>query len=232
MKYLKIFTDFGEALEMIGDAEAGRLFKAAMKYAKLGEAPELRGNERFLWVQLKQSIDRSREIYNRKAEAARKVGVRNAKYSQEEYIKGILDDLERLDAESDDIDTISNDIVQEKDKEKDQDYTTTPLPPPGDGGGGGTRYLEDNLRGMTPGNYEELRSYLDDGVSMDLVRYAVDEAAAHGVRTWAYVRRVLNRCLTAGAFTADKARELQKEMQKYAPTEKPSNRFLGEVEMG
>lgn len=224
MKYLKIFTDFGESLEMIGDAEAGRLFKAAMKYAKLGEAPELRGNEKFLWVQLKQSIDRSRETYDRKADIARKIGAGNA--------KGKRNDNERYHSISNDDGRYRNDIVQDKEKDKDKDYTTTPLPPPGDGGGGGTRYLEDNLRGMTPGNYEELRSYLDDGVSMDLVRYAVDEAAAYGVRTWAYVRRVLNRCLTAGAFTADKARELQKEMQKYAPTEKPSNRFLGEVEMG
>ncbi len=219
MKYLKIFTDFGESLEMIGDAEAGRLFKAAMNYAKLGEAPELRGNEKFLWVQLKQSIDRSRETYDRKADIARKIGAGNA--------KGKRNDSERYHSISNDDGRYRNDIVQdkEKDKDKDKDYTTTPLPPPGDGGGGCARYLEDNLRSMTPGNYEELRSYLDDGVSMGLVRYAVDEAAAHGVRTWAYVRRVLNRCLTAGVLTADQARELQ-ELQRDAPAEKPSNRFL------
>lgn len=218
MKYLKIFTDFSEALEMIGDVEAGRLFKAAMKYAKLGEAPELRGNEKYLWVQLRQSIDRSRETYARKADAARKVGAGNAKGKRTE------NDIERYHSISNDNVMISNDIVQDKDKDKDKDYITTPLPPPGDGGGG-TSYLAENLRGMTAGNYEELRSYLEDGVAMDLVRYAVDEASAHGVRTWAYVRRVLDRCLVAGALTAAQARELQRD----APAEKPSNRFLGEV---
>ena len=225
MKYLKIFTDFDEALEMIGDVEAGRLFKAAMKYAKLGEAPELRGNEKFLWVQLKQSIDRSREVYARKADTARENGAKKGRKAHERTdIDQYLTNIGRYCT---DIDQYQPDIGQEKDKEKDKDYITTPLPPPGDGGGGAS-YLADNLRGMTAGNYDELRSFLEDGVTMDLVRYAVDEAAAHGARTWAYVRKVLNNCLAAGALTASQARELQKD----EPAEKPSNRFLSEEAMG
>ena len=34
MKYLKVFTDFADAMEELGDAERGRLFTAMLKYAE------------------------------------------------------------------------------------------------------------------------------------------------------------------------------------------------------
>lgn len=59
---------------------------------------------------------------------------------------------------------------------------------------------------MTAGNWEELRSYLEDGLDMPLIRYAVDEAAAQGKRTWAYVRRILDRYVTSGIRTVEQAK--------------------------
>ena len=60
MIYLKVFTDFAPSLELLGDVEAGRLFKAMLKYAESGEDTELRGNEKFLWMVAKANIDRER----------------------------------------------------------------------------------------------------------------------------------------------------------------------------
>ena len=62
MKYLKVFTDFAPSVEILGDVEAGRLFKAMLKYAESGEDTELRGNERFLWTVAKSNIDRERKM--------------------------------------------------------------------------------------------------------------------------------------------------------------------------
>lgn len=58
MKYLKVFTDFEEAIEPINDAEAGRLFRAMLKYARTGETPQFSGNERYVWPTAKLHIDR------------------------------------------------------------------------------------------------------------------------------------------------------------------------------
>lgn len=58
MKYLKVFTDFADAMEELGDAERGRLFTAMLKYAETGAAPDFRGNERFIWPVAKLQIDR------------------------------------------------------------------------------------------------------------------------------------------------------------------------------
>ena len=60
MKYLKVYTDFEEAIEMLSDAEKGRLFTAMLRYASTGELPDLRGGERLLWPTAKLNIDRTR----------------------------------------------------------------------------------------------------------------------------------------------------------------------------
>ena len=58
MEYLKIFTDFAEAIEPLSDAEKGRLFTAMLEYARRGTEPQLLGNERILWPTAKLNIDR------------------------------------------------------------------------------------------------------------------------------------------------------------------------------
>ena len=45
MKYLKIFTDFKANLELLSEAEIGRLFLAMIEYAENGVETDLEGNE-------------------------------------------------------------------------------------------------------------------------------------------------------------------------------------------
>lgn len=61
--HLKVFFDFDERTEMLTDAERGRLLLAMLRYAKCGEAPDLKGNERFLWPVFKGDIDRDAAAY-------------------------------------------------------------------------------------------------------------------------------------------------------------------------
>ena len=58
MKYLKVFADFEDAIEPINDAEAGRLFRAMLRYVRTGETPQFSGNERYIWPTAKLNIDR------------------------------------------------------------------------------------------------------------------------------------------------------------------------------
>lgn len=51
------------SLTPFGDAECGRLFRAALTYSATGEEMELGGNERFIWPTIKQMIDRDAKQY-------------------------------------------------------------------------------------------------------------------------------------------------------------------------
>ena len=61
MEYLKVWTNFKELLEPLNDSERGRLFTVMLEYAETAKAPELKGNERYVWPSAKQSIDRTRQ---------------------------------------------------------------------------------------------------------------------------------------------------------------------------
>ena len=74
MKYLKVYTDFAEAMEALSDAERGRLFMSMLQYASTGEAGTLSGAERFVWPIAKQNIDRAQAELEKRAENGRKGG--------------------------------------------------------------------------------------------------------------------------------------------------------------
>lgn len=110
MKYLKVFTDFASSLEPLGDAECGRLFKAMLEYARTGQEPDFRGNERFIWPTAKQSIDRDSETYRRKVDAALKA-------TEKRYRTQMYDNVQK--------ETSTCDNAQDKDKDKDKDDART-----------------------------------------------------------------------------------------------------------
>lgn len=101
MKYLKVFVDFVDKIELLGDAERGRLFTAMLKYASSGAEPDLRGNERFIWQTAKSEIDRQAESYKSICET-------NKRIATERYV-ALRTVTERYEA------------YQEQDKDKEQD---------------------------------------------------------------------------------------------------------------
>ena len=104
MKYLKVFVDFADKIEILGDAERGRLFTAMLKYASSGAEPDLRGNERFIWPTAKSEIDRQAESYKSICET-------NKRIATERY--GTLRTV-----------TERNEACQDKDKDKDKCFTS------------------------------------------------------------------------------------------------------------
>ena len=154
MKYLKVFTDFSSSLNPLGDAECGRLFKAMLEYARTGQEPDLRGNERFIWPTAKQSIDRDADTYSRKVDAAQKAT--EARKRNDNERKRNDNDTERYV------------IVQDKDKDKDKENIS--FPPNG---------VKDNARARRP-TVEEVASYCRErGNRVDAERF-VDFYASKG----------------------------------------------------
>lgn len=72
--YIKIFVDYLDALELLDDAEKGRLFTALLEYARSGEVPQLIGNERFMFPVMKVQIDRDNETSKQNAANGTKGG--------------------------------------------------------------------------------------------------------------------------------------------------------------
>lgn len=79
MVYIKLFIDYLDAIEPLGDAERGRLFTALMEYAKTGEAPQLNGNERFIFPMMKAQLDRDIAANEETAERNRANGLKGGR---------------------------------------------------------------------------------------------------------------------------------------------------------
>ena len=101
MKYLKVFTDFVYSLELLGEAERGRLFTAMLKYAESGAEPELKGNEKFLWLVARSEIDRQRESYDKRCKINKDIATNRHQNAPKN--------------------TNRNETCQDKDKDKDKD---------------------------------------------------------------------------------------------------------------
>ena len=68
------YHTYREALELLSDAEAGRLFKSLLKFSETGEVAELRGNEQYLYVLMKGQIVRDIKRYDEICETNRQNG--------------------------------------------------------------------------------------------------------------------------------------------------------------
>ena len=120
MEYLKIWVSLEEVIEPLNDAERGRLLTAMLGYADREEAPELRGNERFVWPVIRQAIDRERAMVERLTANGSKGG-RPRKETKENQEKP---------TETNGNQEKPTESHKEKDKEKDKDNTgETPKPP-------------------------------------------------------------------------------------------------------
>ena len=218
MTYVKVYQDWTEATSKLKDGEKGRLIDAMVVYAATGKdvSDTLTGNEQYLYPMFRAQIDRDRQAL--------------ASYSQRQSENGSKGGRPRKNPKNPPLSDenpknpplFSESQNTQKSQDNNNNYEVPPLTPPqGDGAGGGARYIDEHIPGMTPAHWEELRSFMDDGLPIDLIRHAVDEAAAQGKRTWAYVRGILNRYLTEGITTVEQAKGGDKPQQ---PQQKPRTR--------
>lgn len=112
-EYFCCYHSYLDVMEQLNDTERGRLFTACLQYSKTGEAPELRGNERFVFPAFRSQIDRDNANYE---EMCRKQSA-NAK--------------KRWDAKQcDRMPTYANDAnTKTKTKTKTKENLNPPLPP-------------------------------------------------------------------------------------------------------
>ena len=74
IEYFCAYHSYLETMEQLDDAERGRLFTACLIYSKTGEAPELCGNERFVFPSIRSQMERDRAYYESRAKVNRQNG--------------------------------------------------------------------------------------------------------------------------------------------------------------
>lgn len=118
MTYIKLFVDYLDAIEPLGDAERGRLFTSLLEYARSGEAPQLGGNERFLFPMMRAQIDRDNAAMTVLSETRSRAGKSGAeaKQANAEFAKQNKQ-MPNLPSKS------SYDKDKDKDKDKDESIT-------------------------------------------------------------------------------------------------------------
>lgn len=195
-----IFQDeYLERLAKLSDQELGRLVRALAIYHATGEQQELAGRESIAYDFIKVDIDRIDAKYEAKCETNRRSRVGTN-----------VDERARTTTNVDERQQTSSNVPKDKDKVKDIDddatarahetaFGTVDVDPV-------IITIQRELSGLTVSHYDDLSAFRKD-LPDDLIIEAVNEAVAHGARTWAYVRSILQGYIKDGIKTVGQARE-------------------------
>lgn len=67
-----IYGDVQAVVDELNDEQAGKLFRAMLTYFATGKAPKFDGILKYVWIPIKQQMDRDKEKYEAKCEKNRK----------------------------------------------------------------------------------------------------------------------------------------------------------------
>ena len=76
--YVSLPHEYLEEMDVLSDAEFGRLCRALLKYSMTGEDGQLQGAEKVLWKRVKMQEDRFQESYRELADSKREAGKKGA----------------------------------------------------------------------------------------------------------------------------------------------------------
>ena len=175
-EYFCAYHSYIDFMQELGDAECGRLFKACLEYSRTGTAPELRGNERFVFAGIKSQIDRDKEKY-----------LNRCKQNSENRRTTNANDRQRSS-------TGVNESHQGKGEGKvkgDWCYPPNPLADVM------TAYMEKVNPTPSQTSMEELKGYVEQMGGAVCLR-AIDVALDAGKGNWNYIRAILRDKLSKG----------------------------------
>ena len=152
-----VYHSYLKAIEPLNDAECGRLLRACLQYSMTGEAPELRGNERFIFPSWQSQIDRDREKYEARCRKNKEnISVR---WNTDVY-GGIRTNTKR---------------TKDKDKDKDKDKENKAPHTPRTGGGGAAFERFWAAYPKKVGKQAALKSFQRVKVPVDVLLAALDQ---------------------------------------------------------
>lgn len=178
--YICLYHSYLDAIQALGDAERGRLLTAMLEYSITGVAPQLGGNERFIFPLVKAQIDRDRDRYDEKCKMNSEKGKLGGRPPKAEKAAAFYESQKSQDKDKD------------KDKGKDKDNTATAVDARAEAVSRVmTRYM-DCIDSTPPSAVSKLLIAYTDELSADVVLHAIDIASGEGKR-WNYVHAILKR---------------------------------------
>ena len=217
MIYIKLFLDYLDAVEPLGDAERGRLFTALMQYARTGEAPQLGGNERFLFPMMRAQIDRDeaaeKEISESRSEAGKKGAKARANKSKKSKQNKQMPDL--LSKSS-----YNKDKDDDKDKDKDDGKDNTPARDPAVAAVM-SAYLDKINPQLSERSRDELAGFVQ-AMGAEVCLRAIDTALDARKANWPYVRAILQAKQASGVRCLADWDDLEENRRKNQEKQKTS----------
>lgn len=126
LPYVKVFGDLSATVDLLSDAEAGRLLKSLLHYINGGE-DELLGQEKLVFAMLKSQIDRDSASYAAFTDKQRENGKKGGRppkanaFSDNPKNPSLFSETQKSQEEEKDKD-------KDKDQEKDKDVTGAKAP--------------------------------------------------------------------------------------------------------
>ena len=194
-EYVKLWDSYAAYFEPLSEAEVGRLVLAMLKYKSTGTAPELKGNERFVWPAVQRDIDAAIEAQNALSSTRSSAGKQGGRPKSKCFSEKANESKCFLEKAK---------KAMDKDKVKDSIAAEAAT-----GARAREEALSDCIR-CYEGNIGPIPRYVADdmlvrleSVSPDLICAAIEEAAQNGARSWKYVKAILARCEQTGIRDAD-----------------------------
>lgn len=125
MTYFKLYFDLLDNIELLGDAERGRLLTAILEYGRTGAAPQLSGNEKFVFPFLRAQFDRDEAAYLADERAQEEHEAAIAEARREAGRKGGSKRKQTEANASKAKQTEANASIKDKDKDKEEDKDNT-----------------------------------------------------------------------------------------------------------
>lgn len=210
------YHSYLKAIEPLNDAERGRLFTACLEYSMTGEAPELKGNEKFVFPSMAAQIDRDKQKYMARCR-------KNAENVAKRWNTNVYDGKNRIPEDT------KHTKDKDKDKDKDNiaataatarercglDAAPSQSPPEDPGLAQAAQCYEANIGPLPRYVGERLQFWLAT-FGPDLVCEAIHRAAAANARSWNYAEKILRDWQNTGVRTVDAARMERASRQRPA----------------
>ena len=200
LEYAAIYPETLALLKRYAEAQRCRLYEAMVAYAVYGEEPDWPEDapEWFVWEALKQQIDRARAKSVQNKANGSKAKRTEAKPSEPERTEAKMTKENKKEKE----------IIEDDDtaRMRETPFGPVELDPV-------IISIQENLIAMAMQHYDDLEGYRDI-LPDDLIIEAVNEAVAHGARTWAYVRSILQGYVRDNVRTVGEARARAEKAKK------------------
>lgn len=217
-----MYHSYLDAIQALGDAERGRLLTAMLEYSITGVAPQLGGNERFIFPLVKAQIDRDRERYEETCRANAEKGRRGGRPRKVEALQENPEQTKKAAAFSES--QKSQDKGKEEGKDKGKDKEEGEAASAADAReaelGRVLSYYQDHITATPPSTTAQLLIAYTDELCADVVIHAIDIAINERKLSWSYIQAILRRYTQEGLTTLDKvaADEEHKQQLKDSKT--------------